>query len=332
MDKKNFRAFIVSEIAQGVFQSRVGIRGIESLPAGDVLIRVRYSSLNYKDALSARGHKGVTKRYPHTPGIDAAGEVVCSGDNRFAEGTRVIVTGFDLGMNTSGGFGEYIRVPSQWVVKLPDGMAVRESMVYGTAGMTAGLSLMKLERNGLTPNSGDILVTGASGGVGCMAVALLAKRGYRVIAATGKPEQSGFLHSIGAIEVIDRKELEQMPVRAMLRERWAGVIDSVGGRILEAAIRATKREGSVTCCGLVASHDLKMEIYPFILRGINVLGISANQTPIAVKEWIWHQFAGQWKCNFLDSIGKECSLEQLEPCIDGMMRGKSIGRTVVKVS
>ncbi|MBD3402744.1 acryloyl-CoA reductase [candidate division GN15 bacterium] len=319
---------IVSE-SNGHMVREVGRRRIEELPEGDLLINVKYSSLNYKDAMSATGNRGVTKRYPHTPGIDAAGVVVTSENGDFARGDEVVVTGYDLGMNTPGGFGRYIRVPADWVVKKPQGLTLRECMTYGTAGFTAGLSLYKLEAAGVTPDDGDILVTGASGGVGSMAVAILAKAGYRVCAATGKSEQHEFLKRLGAAEILSRKEVDDKSKRPLLPQRWAGVVDVVGGNILTAAIKSTKRNGSVTTCGLTQSADLNTTVYPFILRGVNLLGINSADTRMPVRRQIWQNLAGDWRPEMLAEIGTDRSLEELDSEIEEILNGRVSGRIVV---
>ncbi|MBT8370416.1 MAG: YhdH/YhfP family quinone oxidoreductase, partial [Deltaproteobacteria bacterium] len=256
-------------------QRSIQDKSIDDLPAGDVLIRVKYSSLNYKDALSATGNRGVTQNYPHTPGVDAAGTVSESLQDTFNVGDKVLVTGYDLGMNTSGGFGQYVRVPAQWVVRLPKNLTLKESMFYGTAGFTAGLSVYEIVR-GVDKEKGDILVTGASGGVGSISVAILAKLGYSVIAVSGKPEGREFLTGLGAKEVIDREAATDGSSRPMLKARWAGVIDTVGGDILATAIKSVHPWGIVTCCGNVASPDLPINVFPFILRGARLIGINSQ--------------------------------------------------------
>jgi acrylyl-CoA reductase (NADPH) len=282
MNDITFQALVVRETEHG-FTRQVESRTIAELPAGDVLIRVRYSSLNYKDALSATGNRGVTRRYPHTPGVDAAGQVVESADAAFQPGDWVVTGGYDLGMNTSGGFGQYIRVPAKWLLPLPPGVDPLSTMILGTAGFTAALSLYKLENAGLRPDMGDVLVTGATGGVGSVAVALLAKVGYRVVAATGKLDQTPLLQSLGAAEVIPRQELEEGTEKALLKQRWAAVVDNVGGPILANAIKATVANGWVTTCGNVASADLPITVYPFILRGVSLLGVDTANCSLEIR-------------------------------------------------
>jgi putative YhdH/YhfP family quinone oxidoreductase len=327
----SFKALIVEETAPKQFSRRIGEKSVSDLPPGEVLIKVAWSSLNYKDALSATGNPGVTRKFPHTPGIDAAGTVAACSDGSFSIGQEVIVTGYDLGMSTAGGFGQYIRVPSAWVVALPTGLSPRESMILGTAGFTAALSVLKLAANGITPDRGDILVTGASGGVGSIAVALLAKAGYRVVAATGKTGEEALLKGLGAAEVIHRDELLQGADRPMLKERWAGAVDVVGGDMLAAVIKATRYGGTVTCCGLVGSADLPLNVFPFILRGVSLLGIDSVQCPMAPRLQVWQKLAGDWKLD-LSSAADEIGLEGLEAVIITMLKGGAKGRTIVTLN
>jgi putative YhdH/YhfP family quinone oxidoreductase len=331
MPEKTFTAMLVEETEPKKFTRRIVTRSVDELPAGELLLRVYYSSLNYKDALSATGQPGVTKKYPHTPGIDAAGEVVECTDGRFQPGEQVIVTGFDLGMNTAGGFGQYVRVPSAWAVRLPAGLSLKESMEVGTAGFTAGLSVWKLVQAGVTPNAGDILVTGATGGVGSIAVAVLAKAGYRVVAATGKVAEADYLRRLGAAEVIGREQALEGSERPLGKERWAGVVDCVGGEMLATAIKSTRYGGAVTCCGLVASPELPLNVFPFILRGVSLLGVDSAQCPMAPRQQVWQKLAGDWKPQELAAAAEECTLQELEPRIHAILEGKHRGRTVVNL-
>jgi putative YhdH/YhfP family quinone oxidoreductase len=326
---EHFKALVVSESHEGKFERRICDRNIEDLPEGDTLVRVDYSSLNYKDALSASGNRGITRHYPHTPGIDAAGSIVESAV--FSPGEEVIVMGHDLGMNTSGGFGQYLRVPADWVMKQPKGLSLAECMTYGTAGFTAALAMEKLIMHGVEPDSGEILVTGATGGVGSMAVAILAKLGYQVVASTGKLEMSDWLAFLGASEVVHRDELRDDSGRPMLKGRWAGVVDTVGGEILSSALKSAKYGASVTCCGMVASNALCTSIFPFILRGISLLGIDAVQCPMEHRIGIWEKLASGWKPECLGKIGSVCTLEELDRKIDDMLGGNSTGRVVVSM-
>lgn len=329
---QSFRALVVRETSPGVFERSVTTRSLTDLPKeGNVLVRVRYSSLNYKDALSATGNKGVSRYYPHTPGIDAAGVVEESGANEIRPGDEVICTGYDLGMNTAGGFADYIRVPAAWVVRRPPGLTLREAMIYGTAGFTAALSVMRLEQHGVHPDQGEVLVTGASGGVGSIAVGILAKIGFTVVAVTGKPHEIEFLKTLGAKEILAREQATDTTGAGLLRTRWAGVVDTVGSEILSTALRSTKPHGAVTCCGLVASKELCTPIFPFILRGISLLGIDSAQTSMPLRLTVWQKLAGEWKLPALERLAREVTLDAIDPEIDRILRGQQTGRVVVKL-
>ncbi len=332
MATESFRAVIVEETADHRFSRRVGEKALSDLPKGEVLIKVHYSSLNYKDALSATGNKGVTRRYPHTPGIDAAGYVQQSEDSRFAPGEAVLVTGYDLGMNTSGGFGQYIRVPSEWVVPLPKGLTLRESMVYGTAGFTASLCLHKLVHAGIKPDDGEILVTGASGGVGSLAVALLAHCGYTVTAASGKTEARDLLTELGASKIIERAEVHDTSSKPLLPQRWAGAVDTVGGVTLSTVLRSTKGHGVVTCCGNVSSAELSLTVYPFILRGISLIGADSATTGMDLRRSIWQRLASEWKVAQLDRLAEEIGLDRLDSAIERILAGQNTGRVVINLN
>ena len=323
-----FRAMVVAEQADGSYIRTIRERTVDDLPPGDVLIRVLWSSLNYKDALSASGNKGVTRKYPHTPGIDAAGIVEDSRSARFRSGDKVLVTSYDLGMNTSGGFGQYIRVPANWVVSLPVGLELRESMVLGTAGLTAAMSVTAL-RAGIGPEKGVILVTGASGGVGSMAVSILARLGYEVCAASSK--DAAYLLGLGAKTVVGRADVDDAGGRPLLTTRWAGVIDTVGGSILATAIKSTAHRGIVTCCGNVSSPDLQLTVFPFILRGVTLVGIDSQNLPMEERVIIWQRLADEWKPAQLGSMGHEVSLAGLEDEIARILKGGQQGRIVVNL-
>lgn len=329
--KTTFRALVVEENEPNVFTRSVKDRNIDDLPPGDVLIEVHYSSLNYKDALSARGHKGITRKYPHTPGVDAAGIVAESKSEKFKAGDKVIVTGYDLGMNTSGGFAEYIRVPAGWVVSLPDGMSLKESMFYGTAGFTAGISIFELEKHGVLPGSGKVLVTGATGGVGSLAIAMLSKAGYSVTASTGKVSAHEYLKQIGAKEIISREDVKDSSSRPLLSAKWAGAIDTVGGSTLTSVIRSIDRRGAVAACGLVESDKIEMTVYPFILRGVRLIGIDSAESDMNYRLKIWDKISKEWKLNNIDKMMKEVSLEGLSDEIDKILRGEQVGKVVVNL-
>jgi putative YhdH/YhfP family quinone oxidoreductase len=325
-----FKALLVTETSDGVFSREISTRNIKDLPQNEVLIRVHYSSLNYKDALSASGNRGVTRYYPHTPGIDAAGEIVSCQAGRFKPGDKVIVTGYDLGMNTPGGFGEYICVPSDWVVPLPETLTSKESMMFGTAGFTAALSLYHLLRCGQSPSGGPVLVTGATGGVGSLAVALLAHAGFDVIASTGKLSEYNYLYSLGAKTVIPREETDDKSTRALIRSKWAGAVDTVGGNTLATVLKACKMHGVVACCGNVQSPQLNTTVYPFILNGITLIGINSADTPMQLRASIWKHLAATWKTDKLSDICRIVSLHELPVHIEDMLTGKIKGRIVVK--
>jgi putative YhdH/YhfP family quinone oxidoreductase len=325
-----FRALEVTE-KDGKFYRKVIEKNIADLPHGDVQIKVQYSSLNYKDALSAVGNRGVTRKYPHTPGIDAAGMVIGSSNMEFKPGDEVIVTGYDLGMNTPGGFGQYISVPASWIVKLPDSMSLKESMIYGTAGFTAALALEKLENAGLIKNTSEVLVTGATGGVGSLAVAVAAKAGYNVTAATGKSNKRDLLKLLGAHKILKREEVDDKSGKALLPTRWDGVIDSVGGNILCTAIKSTKYNCSVVACGLTQSAELNSTVFPFILRGVNLLGLSSSHCTMELRTKIWNKLAADWKPECLAQMYKECRLEELSGKFDLILNGKITGRIVVNL-
>ena len=331
MRDQNFRAMIVTETENRTFSRTISTRNIDQLPSGDLLIKVHYSSLNFKDALSATGRPGVTRHYPHTPGIDAAGEVVESSTAAFSPGDRVIVTGHDLGMETDGGYGQYVRIPSEWALPLPAGLSLRESMILGTAGFTAGLSVLKLQQNGVQPADGDILVTGATGGVGSIAVAILARAGYRVVAATGKESGHDYLRALGAVDIIARSAVLEGAERPLMKERWGGVVDVVGGAMLAAALKSTRYGGTVTCCGLVDSPELAVNVFPFILRGVSLLGIDSVQCPLPVRQTVWEKLAGEWKPADLETAATECTLQSLEDPIRKILIGELRGRTVVNL-
>jgi acrylyl-CoA reductase (NADPH) len=331
MIPEKYKALVVDKTADDQFIRSIKEKKIKDLPLHEVLVRVHYSSLNYKDALSASGNRGVTKRYPHTPGIDAAGIVAASSVAGFQPGDEVIASCYDLGMNTPGGFGQYIRVPAAWVLKLPPGLSLLESMIYGTAGFTAAQCVLRLAENQVGPDGGKILVTGATGGVGSMAVAILAGMGYRVSAVTGKPEAADFLRDLGAAEVIAREQAIDTKGRALLREKWAGVVDTVGGEMLATAIKSTRYGGVVTCCGNVAAADLPLTVYPFILRGVSLIGIDSAECPMAVRQRVWQKLAGEWKLAGLNGMATVICLDELDRHIELILAGKAKGRVVVNL-
>ena len=325
----NFKAFVTEETKNG-FVSNVKERTLDDLPEGDVLIKVLFSSLNYKDALSASGNKGVSRNYPHSPGIDAAGIVEESNSDKFSLGDEVIVTWYDLGMNTSGGFSEYIRVPKEWIIKKPDNFDLEESMAYGTAGLTAGLCVRKILLSGLKPEDGEVFVTGATGGVGIIAVMLLAKLGFEVVAITGKDTETDLLLSLGAKEVINRSEFVGDLKSPLAKPRWAGGVDAVGSDILSNLITATHQRAAIACCGMVGGVNLNTSIFPFILRGLSLLGIDSAETLIDVKKEIWNNFASDWKLEKINDQIKDVGLEELSSEIEKILKGQQIGRVRLK--
>ncbi len=325
----NFKAFVTEETENG-FVSNVKERTLDDLPEGDVLIKVLFSSLNYKDALSASGNKGVSRNYPHSPGIDAAGIVEESNSDEFTAGDEVIVTGYDLGMNTSGGFSEYIRVPKEWIIKKPDNFDLEESMAYGTAGLTAGLCVRKILLSGVKPDDGEIFVTGATGGVGIIAVMLLAKLGFEVVAITGKETETDLLLSLGAKEVINRSEFEGDMKSPLAKPRWAGGVDAVGSDILANLITATNQRAAIACCGMVGGVNLNTSIFPFILRGLCLLGIDSAETLIDVKKEIWNNFSSDWKLEKINDQIKDVGLKDLSSEIDKILKGQQVGRVRLK--
>ena len=329
---QTFRALVITEKEPKTFVRTIETRSTADLPAGDVLIRVHYSSLNYKDALSASGIAGVTRSYPHTPGIDAAGVVARSNCEAFTMGDEVVTIGNDLGMNTAGGFGEYVRVPASWVVQLPKSLTAHEAMTYGTAGFTAAMSVDKIVAHGVKPEDGEILVTGATGGVGSFAVALLAQLGYTVVAATGKSESAAdYLLGLGADTLMSRDEATDESGRPLLKSRWSGVVDCVGGVMLASALKATERDAVVVICGLVASADLHTTVLPFILRGVTMIGIDSAQIPPQERQRIWQLLAQEWRLDTSAVLAREVSLDDLEPEIDRMLQGEQTGRVVVRL-
>lgn len=326
-----YRALVADKLDDGSMDLSVKKRNTRDLPDHDVLVRVHYSSLNYKDALSAGGNTGVTKSYPHTPGIDAAGTVEWCGNAGFKAGDKVIVTSYDLGQNIPGGFGEYISVPGEWVVPLPDGLSLKQSMIFGTAGFTAAYGVKKIVDQQIDPDDGKILVTGATGGVGTMAVMILSKLGYDVVAVTGKKEKHDFLKNLGAASVLSRDEVTEVSGAPMLSSRWIGSIDTVGGKMLDAVIRQTAHNGVVACCGNILGGKLDTSIYPFILRGVALMGVDSGICLMEDRLKIWGNLAGAWKPDIilLEKVSKECTISDLPGEIKKIRDGRQSGRVLV---
>ena len=324
-----YKAFEVREETEKKFVGAIVEKSALELVEGSVSIEVHYSSVNYKDALSASGSKAVTREYPHVPGIDAAGKVLASTDSHFAVGDEVVVTGYDLGMNTAGGFGQQVTVPGGWVTKLPVGLSLRDSMVLGTAGLTAGLCVNKLLLNGITPEAGKVLVTGATGGVGIIACALLVKLGFEVVASTGKLAETAKLTALGVSEVISREAFSEENPRPMLKESYAAAVDVAGGTTLVNVIKSLSYGGSVAACGLVDSPALSATVLPFILRGVNLLGVDSVELPLAQKQQIWNLFANEWALTDIDSLAETIVLSELPAVLAKVLAGGAIGRYVL---
>ena len=326
-----FKALVVAEINEGTFEKSIQERHVSDLPDNDLLIEVHYSSLNYKDAMSASGNKSITKNYPHTPGIDAAGVVVSDKSGTFSEGQEVVVFGYDLGMNTAGGLGQMIAIPADWALPCPEALSLKEAMIYGTGGLTAALSIQKLEKTGAKPSDGPVAVSGATGGVGTISIAILSQLGYESIAFSGKPEQSEHLKELGATEVRHRDTINEVGNRPVGRPLWANAIDTVGGDYLANLLKQTKPGGAVTTCGLAASASFSMTVLPFITRAVSLLGIDSVFIPLEDKKAIWQRVATDMKLPNLEQYAEEITLEQTPEYLDRFIDGKAVGRYVVNV-
>ncbi len=320
-----YNALVTTEDNKSFINS-IEKRNISTLPDNDTLVKVKFSSLNYKDALSASGNKGVTRNYPHTPGIDAAGIIEETTSKNFQVGDEVIITGYDMGMNTFGGFGEYIRVPQEWIVKKPGNLSLSESMAFGTAGLTAGLCLRKLLLHGLKPDDGEVFVSGVTGGVGIISLMLFSKLGFDVTAITGKMDQEKLLKNLGAKTVLDRNDLDSDLISPLQKPIYAGGIDAVGGKILSNLICSTSQRAAIACCGMVGGLSLDTSIFPFILRGLSLFGIDSAESLLETKEEVWNNFATSWKLENIDENIKDISLNELPSEIDKILDGKQIGR------
>ncbi|MDO6658341.1 acryloyl-CoA reductase [Anaerobacillus sp. 1_MG-2023] len=324
-----FKALVVDKIDE---DTKVSIKNLtkNDLPEGDVLVKVHYSSVNYKDGLATHPKGNIVKKYPHIPGIDLAGVVEESDHPDWKEGDRVIVTSYELGVSHSGGFSEYARVKSDWIVPLPDGLSFKEAMVYGTAGFTAALSVYQLEQAGVTPEKGPVLVTGATGGVGSMAVAILAKKGYEVAASTGKESEYDYLKQLGATHTIGREEVAPEGFKPIGKQKWAGAVDPVGGETLAAVLSNTMYGGAVAVSGLTAGAKVPTTVFPFILRGVNLLGIDSVYCPMEKRKEIWKKAADEYKpSEHLEAIQNEVTLDELPDVLSSILSGKVRGRTIV---
>ena len=327
-----YRALVVNKTADA-FSVAVQQLDESQLPPGDVTIRVEWSSVNYKDGLACSPAGRVVRSYPMVPGVDLAGSVVSSSDSRFSAGDKVIVTGFDLGVAHPGGFAELARVPAEWVVPLPLGLTTKEAMAIGTAGLTAALSVEALERNGLRKEQGPVIVTGATGGVGSTAVSMLAQLGYTVAASTGKESEHEFLRGLGATEILSRADVSAESPRPMETERWAAAVDPVGGATTAYLLRTAKYGGSVAVSGLTGGGTVNTTVFPFILRGVNLLGIESVSCPMAVRLRIWDRLGADLKPHgLMDSIAVETGLEDVVSVAEQILAGKVRGRTLVRVS
>lgn len=326
-----FKAVLVEETANNQFTVNIANRSVSDLPDNDLLINVHYSSLNYKDALSASGNKRVSSHFPHTPGIDAAGVVVRDKSGTFSAGDEVLVFGYDLGMNTPGGLGQMISIPADWAVKRPDNLSLKEAMSYGTGGLTAALCIQKLEKMGARPQDGLVAVTGSTGGVGSISIALLKQLGYNVVAFSGKPEQTKHLKSIGADEVLHRDVLNEVADLPMGKERWAHGIDTLGGIYLSNLLKQIKSGGGVSACGLASSDSFSSTVFPFIIRGVSLLGVDSVYIPLSDKKHIWQRVASDMKLPNLQNLCEEITLEKTPEYLQRFMQSKVVGRYLVNL-
>jgi acrylyl-CoA reductase (NADPH) len=328
----SFRAFVVNKTGDS-FTSGLKELTAADLPAGEVLIKVAYSSVNYKDGLASIPEGKIVRSYPFVPGVDLSGVVVESGDPRFKPGDEVLATSYEIGVSHYGGYSEYARVKADWVVPLPAGLTFKEAMALGTAGFTAALAVHQLEKNGLKPQNGTVLVTGASGGLGSIAISILSSLGYTVSASTGKSSEHDYLQKLGASDFLDRQETSAESNRPLEKERWAGSVDSVGGSTLAYLIRTTRYAGSIASCGNTGGPNFSTTVFPFILRGINLLGIESVNCPMELRRELWQHLASDYKPrHLLDTIAHEVSLEDLPQALANVLKGGTRGRTIVKVS
>jgi putative YhdH/YhfP family quinone oxidoreductase len=323
-----FKVFRIRDVG-GKVVSGFEQTALSELDPGQVLIRVFYSSINYKDALAATGAGKIIRRFPCIGGIDMAGEVVESSDPRFAAGTSVIATSFDLGVSHDGGYSEYARVPAEWVIPLPPGLSLFESMALGTAGFTAALGIMQMELNGLEPGKGPVLVTGATGGVGSLALDMLAGRGYRVVALTGKETATDYLKHLGAAEVLRRQSLDIGKRRPLDKAQWAGAVDNLGGDMLAWIASTMQDNGTIASIGLAAGMQLNATVAPFILRGVSLLGINSVNTPFEQRQKVWQRLAGDLRPRHLADIASALPFDQLPGAFEAFIRSEVRGRIVV---
>ncbi len=324
-------AFVVEKIEDKKFECSIKAIEIPTIKKGEVLIKALYSSLNFKDALSSVGNPGVTKVFPHVTGIDVAGIIEKTNSDEFNVGEEVVVTGYDMGMNSDGGHQKYVKVSEEWVIKKPINISSKEIMTYGTAGLTAALSINELLQNGIRPDSGEILVTGATGGVGSIAVSILSKLGFEIVAISGKEEKIPFLRKLGVKEVILRKDFDIDNKRPLLKERFAGIVDTVGSNILSEALKCIKYDGVATCCGLTSSHELSTNVFPFILRGARLIGIDSVECKKSKKLAAWEKLAYQYKIDTLEELTNEIGLNEIQEAYRNLLEGRAVGRYLVKL-
>ena len=326
-----FRAFIVNKTAEG-FSAGPGELSRTELPAGEVLVKVAYSGVNYKDGLASIPEGKVVRTYPFVPGIDLAGVIEESSDTRFQQGDEVIVTSYELGVSHYGGFSEYARVKADWVVAKPEELTLQEAMALGTAGFTAALAVHQLEKNGLKPENGPVLVTGATGGAGSVAISILHNLGYTIVASTGKESEHAYLRELGASEIIDRAVTSAESSRPMEKEQWAGCIDAVGGSTLAYLIRTTKYGGSIAAFGNTGGTNFTTTVFPFILRGINLLGIDSVSCPMELRREIWQRLATNYKpAHLLSKMAHEIRFEELPEALARILKGEARGHTLVRI-
>ncbi len=327
----SFRAFVVNKTGEE-FTSGFKQLTLDDLPQGEVLIKVAYSSVNYKDGLASIPEGKIVRSYPFVPGIDLAGIVIESGDGRFRSGDEVIATSYALGVSHFGGYSEYARMNADWIVPLPAGLTLKEAMALGTAGFTAALAIHQLEKNGLQRQNGPVLVTGATGGVGSIGIDILHSLGYTVAASTGKSSEHNYLKELGASEILNREETSTESNRPFDKERWAGSLDSVGGATLAYLIRTTKYGGSIAAYGNTGGPNLNTTVFPFILRAINLLGIESANCPMELRQQLWQHLASNYKPrHLLDKIGHEIPFEELPQALATILKGGIRGRTIVKI-
>jgi acrylyl-CoA reductase (NADPH) len=326
-----FKAFRTFE-ENKVVTSRFVDMSIDELDHGEVIIKTKYSTINYKDALSYNGAGKIMRKYPTNAGIDVAGTVEASADPRFKSGDKVIVTGYDLGVSHDGGYAEHVRVPADWVVRRPASMTAFDAMTLGTAGFTAALGVTLMQHNGLTPASGPVAVTGATGGVGSVAIEILAKQGYHVVAITGKPEEAAYLKDIGAAEVLLRQSLDLANIRPLGKATWAGVVDNLGGDILASLLSMMKIGGTAAAVGLAADYKLNTTVMPFILRGVRLLGVDSANCDMALRQSIWNKLAVEWRPDRVHDLVRTIDFDELPTHFDPFLKGLVRGRTVVRVA